>query len=368
MSAIGKAATLFGRGAECSQACRRLLACLRAQTGHGMLADLSNYASRIDAELATYADQEEVHDLPAIYHYWSARYCTPLLTELGLPGLDEFWDREIAAVCACRHPRPTRLVSLGAGNGDIELQIAARLRTLGLDNLQLVLLELNPAMLDRARENAERLGLGHRVDPVEADLNSWTAEEPADVYFAHHSLHHVMSLEQLFDGAYRTLAPDGVFLINDMIGRNGHRRWSEAAELVNRIWSVTPERYRFNHYIKRVDHEYPDWDCSDVGFEGVRAQDILPLLLDHFHPETYVTFANIIDPFVDRVYGPNFDPSDREDTDFIDAVARIDEAAIDLRLTTPTHMVASFRTEPVGCSFPRNRSPARTVRWDRSDQ
>jgi SAM-dependent methyltransferase len=332
-----------------------------------MLAAVSSYASRIDAELATYQDQEEIHDLPPIYHYWSEHYCLPLLTEVGITSLDGFWDREIAAVCERRSPQPARLVSLGAGNGDIELQIASRLAQQGISNLQLVLLELNTVMLDRAQANAEVLDLGDRMDAVQADLNTWRAQQRADIYFAHHSLHHVVALEQLFAEVARSLAPDGILLTNDMIGRNGHRRWPEAAELVNRLWSITPERYRFNHYVGCVDDVYPDWDCSDVGFEGVRAQDILPLLLERFYPETYITFANVIDPFVDRVYGPNFDVNNREDTNFIDAVAHIDDAVIDLGLTTPTHILASFRTQPVVCRFPRTRSPERTVRRDRTD-
>jgi SAM-dependent methyltransferase len=341
-------------------------ACLRHRAISGILGRLSAYNSRIDAELATYADQEEVHDLPRIYHYWSERYCLPLLTELGLTDLDGFWDREVAAVCARRYPRRARLVSLGAGNGDIELDIATRLGRRGIRNLEIILVELNPVMLERARANAEQLGLADTVHTLEADFNTWTATESADIYFAHHSLHHVLALEHVLDEIRNSLATDGVLLINDMIGRNGHMRWPDAAEFVNRIWSVTPERYRFNHYVGHVDEVYPDWDCSDVGFEGIRAQDILPLLLERLHPETYITFANIIDPFVDRVYGPNFDPSSREDTEFLNAVARIDDAAIDLGLTTPTHMFASFRTQAVVCRYPRNRSPERTVRRDRA--
>ncbi len=339
-------------------------ASLRHRTASDILGALSTYASRIDAELATYADQEEVHDLPAIYHYWSERYVLPLLSEVGPASLDAFWDEEVAAICTRRHPRPARMVSVGAGNGDIELDIASQLRRQGISNLDVVLVDLNPVMLERAVVNSQQLGISDALYTVEADFNTWTAAEPADIYFAHHSLHHVLALEHLLDEVRDSLAADGVLLINDMIGRNGHRRWPEAAELVNRIWSTTPERYRFNHYIGEVDEVYPDWDCSNVGFEGIRAQDILPLLLERLYPETYVTFANVIDPFVDRVYGLNFDPHNREDTDFIDAIARFDDAAIDLGLTTPTHMFAAFKTQPVTCSYPRNRSPERTARRD----
>jgi SAM-dependent methyltransferase len=323
---------------------------------------LDEYDARVAAELETYADQEEVHDLPEIYHYWSNRYVGPLLAEVGLSSLDGFWEREIAWVCARRGSERARLVSLGAGNGDIEINLATRLRDAGVDNLELTLVELNSTMLDRALTLADEVGIADRVTTVQADFNAWRADGVADIYFAHHSLHHVLALEKMFDEVARSLAADGCFLVNDMIGRNGHQRWPEAAGLVNQLWSVTPERYRFNHYLQQVDDVYWDIDCSSEGFEGIRAQDVLPLLLDRFHPGTYITFANVIDPFVDRVYGPNFDLGNPRDVAFIDAVARIDDATLDLGVTTPTHIFASFHNSPVDCRYPRDRSPARTCR------
>jgi ubiquinone/menaquinone biosynthesis C-methylase UbiE len=323
---------------------------------------VTNYEDRVGQELAGYDEVEEVHQLPPIYHFWSQRHVLPLLHEVGLESLDGWWDDAVAEVCAARAPRSARLVSLGAGNGDLETAMAARLAERGIDNLEIELLELNPAMLERARSHAERLGVGDRLTVRAVDLNSWEATEPADAYLACHSLHHVVELEHLFDEVARTLAPDGVLLVNDMVGRNGHRRWPEAAGIVHGLWRNASPRRRHNNYTGVEDAEYPDHDCSTEGFEGVRAQDVLPLLLDRFHPEVYITFANVIDPFVDRVYGPNFDPDDEQDRRFIETVAALDDAAIDLHLITPTHLVATFRNRPVACRYPRDRSPARTLR------
>jgi len=40
----------------------------------------------------------------------------------------------------------------------------------------------------------------------------------------------------------------------------------------------------------------------------------------------------------------------------------LDDAAIDLQLVTPTHLIASFRSRPTACRYPRRRSPQRTLR------
>ena len=323
---------------------------------------VEDYRARLTEEVDRFSDVEVVHDLPPIYGYWAVRFCLPLFEELGYASLEGLYDDHVADLCNRRAPGMARLVSLGAGNGDIELGIAGRLAERGIDNLELVLLELNPTMLERAHAEAETLGIGARVGGVEADLNTWKADAQADVYFASHSLHHVVELEHLFDEVRRTLRPDGVLLVNDMIGRNGHQRWPEAAELVDRIWSRIPDRYRYNPIHQRVDEVYPDVDYSTEGFEGIRAEDILPLLLERFHPDAFITFMNVIDPFVDRIHGRNLDPDNSEDLHFIDLVAQLDDAALDLGLVSPTHLVGSFRTQPCEARYPRGRSPRLVLR------
>jgi hypothetical protein len=161
------------------------------------------------------------------------------------------------------------------------------------------------------------------------------------------SLHHFEALETLFERIGQALHPDGCFVSDDMIGRNGHQRWPEALVHINEIWSQLPEKYKYNHQLKRVEFEYIDWDCSKEGFEGIRAQDILPLLLKHFHFELFIAFGNIINPFIDRSFGPNFDAENEWDRAFIDRVHALDAAEIEAGRIKPTHMIAAMRKKPV---------------------
>ena len=87
-------------------------------------------------------------------------------------------------------------------------------------------------------------------------------------------------MEHLFDAVHEGLEQDGIFLTTDMIGRNGHMRWPEALEIIQAIWKFIPDHYKTNHQLKRVEKEYDNWDCSKTGFEGIRAQDILRLLVE----------------------------------------------------------------------------------------
>jgi hypothetical protein len=143
------------------------------------------------------------------------------------------------------------------------------------------------------------------------------------------------------------LNADGYFMSDDMIGRNGHQRWPEALKFVNDFWREMPDRYKYNHCLKRFEKTYEDWDCSTESFEGIRAQDILPLLMKHFNFEFFIAFGNVVNIFVDRCFGPNFDAEKEDDRLFIDRVQALDWAEIESGRVKPTHMIAVMTKMPV---------------------
>jgi hypothetical protein len=181
---------------------------------------------------------------------------------------------------------------------------------------------------------------------------------------ANQSLHHVMNLEGLFAAVEAALTAQGRFVTSDMIGRNGHMRWPEAEAIVQAFWQELPPAYRRNVQLCRDEEHFLDWDCSVEGFEGIRAQDILPLLLARFDFELFVGYGNVIDPFIDRSFGPNFDAGADWDRDFIDRVHARDEAEMSAGRVTPTHMLAVLRRRPWAgtCAHRPGLSPERSVR------
>jgi hypothetical protein len=96
----------------------------------------------------------------------------------------------------------------------------------------------------------------------------------------------------------------------------------------------------FNTILNRYEELYENWDCSKESFEGIRSQDILPLLLGNFHFQLFVGFANVIDPFTDRAFGHNFDMRKPWDRAFIDQVHARDEQEMIAGRIKPTHMTA----------------------------
>ncbi len=302
----------------------------------------SAYQKKIQQELAIYEKQVNVHDLPDIYHYWSNKYLVPIFQEAGFGAIAEFFSSNFLVAANRTESTTARFVSVGAGNCDLEVSIAKNLVDSGFSGFIFECLEINPVMLERGKENARENGVLSQMRFVEADFNTWVAGDKYDGVMANQSLHHVSNLEHLYDQVKLGLHAHGSFLISDMIGRNGHQRWPESLEIVNKFWKDLPESYRYNVLLDRLEKEYENWDCSKEGFEGIRAEEVLPLLLERFECEKFVGFGSAIDIFVDRCFGHNFNRESEWDRAFIDQVHAEDEAGLESGQLTSTHMIAVF--------------------------
>ena len=319
-----------------------------------------SYDARLAWEKGFYEDQVNVHDLPDIFHYWSDGKVRPKLEVFGFSGPLGMFDKYLEEHCAFDKNRAVRFVSVGSGNCDLEIGMAQSLTSKGRQNFVIDCLDLNPAMLERGRAAAAENGLADRLCFVEADFNEWQPAREYDAVIANQALHHVVNLEGLFGRIRTALAPCGRFLISDMIGRNGHQLWPEALKIVHEFWRQLPDRYRYNRALNRYEKLYENWDCSRESFEGIRAQDILPLLLEYFHFEFFFGCGNVIDPFVGRAFGHNFDPKEAWDREFIDRVHLRDEQEMAAGRIKPTHMFAvvgndrdqpTLFTEPLSPEF-----------------
>jgi SAM-dependent methyltransferase len=240
------------------------------------LASNVRYEDRLTAEKRFYENYVNIQDLPAIHIYWAHELVRPKLLALGLAGPMEMFKKYLKDQYARRKNRPCRFLSIGAGNCDIEIELAKYLCEEGHTHFVIECLDLNGSMLERGRVAAIENEVEGKIDFVEADFNAWQPASEYDAVLANQVLHHVVNLEGLFSQVKRTLKPHGQFIIGDMIGRNGHQRWPEALDIVHEYWRQLPPSYRFNRLLNRYEELYVDWDCSQFGFEGIRAQDILP--------------------------------------------------------------------------------------------
>ena len=329
----------------------------------GEIARKLDYRWRTLSERVRFHRCPTVHALPDIFHYWSNRYLRPKLETFGASHPEAFFLRYMELCRAEGAPGPHRFLSIGAGDCEIEVGLARSLAQRDGRPFVIECLDMNRTILERGLKRAEAEGVAAHIVPVATDVNRWQPQGRYDAVLANQSLHHIVGLENLFDGVARSLAPGGRFVVSDMIGRNGHKRWPEALAIVEEFWATLPSAYRVDRQRNVQEGRFPDTDYSTRGFEGIRAQDILPLLVERFAFDAFVGFANVIDPFVDRSFGPNFSVDRDWDREFIDRVHARDEAALGRGEITPTHMLAVMCVGREGENrFADGRSPRQSIR------
>lgn len=285
-----------------------------------------------------------IHDLPPIFHYWSNAYVRPRFEAIGFASPDDFFFRVIEAE-ARRKSRTIRCLSVGAGRCEIEIALAVRLREAGVDNVAMVCTDLNERLLQAGARLAREAGVADRFTFDVADINTRRVDRGYDVVIANQCLHHFVELETILDNIRDALDDDGVFATSDVIGRNGHQLWPEALAELLPFWRELEPKYRFDRVLHRQTDDYINYNHADVGFEGIRAQDILRLLVERFEFEIFAPYACVTLPVVERRFGWNFDAGNPADIAFVDRLAQRDQALLDAGTIKPTQLVAAMRKQ-----------------------
>ena len=319
-----------------------------------------SYETKVQQQIEQYRHVANMHELPEIFHYWSNKYLRPKLNALfGVDSIVDFYA-EYFRRATVGQPGPYRFASLGAGECSLEIQLAVRLRAQGLSDFTIECFELSPVLIERALVAARQADVTDLVQIVPVDLNQWSPTKGCYTgIMASHSLHHLVELEQIFSSCHKSLKPTGVFVTNDMIGRNGHMRWPEVLTWVESIWRFLPDRLKYNRQLNCFDAEFVNRDCSQESFEGVRAQDILPLLIRRFGFTHFLAYGGLIDVFIDRGYGHNFAPNNEKDAALIDFIETLNASLLAQGCIKPTMMFAVMSPDlAASCRYDQVLSPA----------
>ncbi len=310
---------------------------------------MASYEDVLSSEIEKYKDYEVSSS--ACAEYVCSKYLRKILTERfgwsGFLPMIEGYARELTAT---RAGQPLRILSLGSGNCDIEMQLA------GLNGLdcQFECLDINPHMAARAADRAESLGQSSRFVFRTLDINRLQLDKTYDIVLANHSLHHLVELEHIFSQVHEAMHPGSFFLVNDMIGRNGHMFWDSTLDMTNRLWSLLPRGLKHNRQTMMYTPLRHQFDQSVANFEGVRAQDILPALDQVFVFRDFAPFFALVNRFFDRDFGPNYDMDDPLQRATIDMIIELDEFVCRQRLLKPTQMLACLV---------RRDAPVQEKRW-----
>jgi SAM-dependent methyltransferase len=298
------------------------------------------YQKLVERESVFFDGVAPILSIPKIFSYWAARYLSPRLIEMfGTNSIEEFFANEIDRVVPSGH---LGILSLGSGEASAEIGIAKFLKDKGRD-FSFYCTDISDGMNNVAKNNARMAGFEAEFQTFKSDVNQAFPSIDANIVIANHSLHHFIGLEYIFENVRRQIGRDGAFIVNDMIGRNGHQRWPEVHRLVEVFWNLLPIEKRVDLIHKVPRPIFEDFDCANGTFEGIRAQDILPLCCDNFEFERFLGFGGLPDIFLDRMYGGNFDVNVEFDLAFVDALEEVNSALLLSGAIKPTAMFATMR-------------------------
>jgi 2-polyprenyl-3-methyl-5-hydroxy-6-metoxy-1,4-benzoquinol methylase len=322
---------------------------------------VTDLANRAEREIKFFEGIKSFSALPRIVDWWSARYLRPRIMQIfETAGPYAFYATPIEHKAA-RSPK-VRAISLGSGDGEVEVLVARYLINRNVTNFTIMGIELSAALVARATARAEREGVSSNVTFLVGDLNEYDGQSEFDFVVANQILHHVVNLEALIEKIHEVLVPDGMLMTRDMIGRNGHQAWPEAKQMIDQLWADMPSRYKYHQVYKRNFPSFPNFHFASTSFEGIRSQDILPLLIQKFSFQRFYAFGGVVERFVNRGFGSNYDPDNEDDRSFVVCLQTINDMALDAGAIKPTQIAAWLVKEPCQTRQWLGRSPEFCVR------
>ena len=207
--------------------------------------------------------------------------------------------------------KPGRGLNLGCNDGIFDRQILRAGLCAEVDGY-----DISREAVKSAKAEAKREGLSanyHRVDLNYLEL----PENSYDLVVAVQSIHHIKRLEHLFGEVNRALTPTGLFIINEYVGPTQFQLPDEQLELINRVFSLLPERLKRRSTDGVVAQEITRVCVKDLveasPFEAIRSAEIIPLIERHLKIVDRRDYGGTILCWLLNYLVPNFFEDEREE-------------------------------------------------------
>jgi SAM-dependent methyltransferase len=228
--------------------------------------------------------------------------------------------------------RPLEILSLASGYCGHEIELARKMTR----PYKLTCTELNEDIFERARSVAKTEGLAMSFEA--ADLNFiWIEPKRYDLIFAHAAIHHVINLEHLFEQIAGGLSPTGIFHLVEVVGKNRKLIWDENERYANALLDLIPDEL-----IRGIRISVPQ---EAVGMEGIRQEEILPLLRKHFSPifeHRHGAFMRIICTVYPDL-GLALDPQKNESRRYLDFLIDSDDCSVRYGILRPLEIWGVYK-------------------------
>ncbi|NWG04921.1 MAG: class I SAM-dependent methyltransferase [Syntrophaceae bacterium] len=238
-----------------------------------------------------------------------------------------------------------RALNLGCGDGCLERHGAAINVFKYCDAF-----DMSPGAIEIAKAKAEELGIQERIHYEVADANQIHLKKAVyDVVFSAMALHHIENLEHVLEEIGGALKKDGLFIISEYVGPN-HFQWTdEQLRVANDLLLLLPERFRIDPATgivrNRIDRQPLSHMMAIDPSEGVRSEDIIPLIEERFRVIKRIDYGGTILNLLLNDIILNFDENQPEDMAILRLIFYIEKFLIRKKILDSdfTFMVAQKR-------------------------
>lgn len=221
-----------------------------------------------------------------------------------------------------------RGLSLGCGHGTVERDGIVLGLCRSFDGF-----DIAEEALEVARADAERVGVGDRINYVRADLNTLElTPDSYDLAVVVQALHHIEELEHVLDQVAAALGPGGLFLVNEYVGPARFQWLDKTQVLMNRLLGVLPHELKVNPrngFVKDHIERTPAEEIARVDpSESVRSDEILELLRSRFEIVYRADYGGTLLQFLLADIAANFRDDDANEVALLDLLSLFEETLI----------------------------------------
>jgi hypothetical protein len=204
------------------------------------------------------------------------------------------------------------VLSICCGEAGIEANLFGPV----MDRLNLVLLDINESLLEKA---TARFHDAMSCSTICGDVNNLPLlNKTFDIIVITSALHHIVELESFAETVRLMLKSDGEFwVIGENVGRTGSRLAPAAYEKANAIFHKIPARFRKNRSTGKIDSDIPNTDYSSACFEGIRSDELVSILHNSFSPFNAYFRNCFLWRLLDLAYVDNYNLNNPEDLDLV---------------------------------------------------
>lgn len=222
---------------------------------------------------------------------------------------------------------------LACGRGDLGINLLKAGIVKRLDGF-----DVSPVALEKAKEKMKTEGVANANFFV-ADVNEIRLRENTyDLIYFSQALHHIERLEHVYEEVNNALVKEGIFFVSDYVGPSYMQWTDQQLDLMNRILSLLPEKYR--EFINSGDGVWNGKLKAQIGrtsidtylrkdpSEGVRSSEIVPLARRYFDVVGYYPMGGTITYELLRGIVHHFDESDERDVAMLELICLFEHTLI----------------------------------------